>query len=184
MCTITVFVTLKIPDNIARTAHHTLTSRLRCTTIRTLKRSEYWEIRFSGLESTQAEQIVERWVQKTSLFMNPNKHRYSILASHNSITEKNSQFRPDMNAAVLVCDQIDGKAEATFETLCAMATESEKPAALFRGVWWDLAFENLSPDAIRETVERITITVSRTEGLFANPHYQTYHTFFRDTDSE
>ncbi len=176
MCYVFLFVSLKIPDNIALTAHHTLKTRLGCTSLQALQRSEFWEIQFLGLSPEQAEQILEKWVQKTALFANPNKHRYKILPSEQSITDMES-FLLEKDASVLVCDIEDSKAEGTMEALRGME-EDVNPASLRRGIWWDLQFDEIPQKEIREIVEDIAVTRSRGRGLLSNPHYQIHYSFF------
>ncbi len=179
MCYVCLFVTLKIPDNIALTALHTLRERMEIKSLQTLKRSEFWEIGFSGLSSQQVEQIVEQWARKTALFANPNKHRYTIQVMEKGLDETPSpDYDLQMDSAVLVCDKIDGKAESTLEALNTLADETGKPTSLRRGIWWDLDFQGLSHEEIQQTTENIAVTKYRMEGLLANPHYQSYHTFY------
>jgi hypothetical protein len=72
----------------------------------------------------------------------------------------------------------DGKAEAILEAVQESPFLDQKPSALKHGIWWDLQFEGISSPEIQQNVDKIAITRSRTEGLFANPHYQTVHTFY------
>ncbi len=174
-----IYVSLKIPDNIARTALYTLRTRMGYETLRRLDRAEFWEIGFEDLESERIREIVERWVYKTAYFMNPNKHRVQIDAPERNPQENaRIQAREDADGSILVCDRIDGKAESTLKALTAMCRRNESPAMLRRGMWWDVCFEGLEKDAVHDAVRRMASTTSREEGLFANPHYQDVQIFF------
>jgi phosphoribosylformylglycinamidine (FGAM) synthase PurS component len=178
MSYIRLFVTLKITDNIARSAMYTLKSRLGFPAVMGLVRSDLWEFSFPGLSSQQARQITERLVQKTALFVNPNKHSYRIETADAALSsESKIPLRGDVSSCVLVCDRIDGKAEETLEACLSLTDGDEQPAALTRGVWWELTFDGLSEEQIKQSTEMIAVTKSRTEGLLANPHYQTHQIF-------
>ncbi len=178
MSFIRIFVTLKIPDNIARTALNAIQNRLGFEEVERLNRSEFWELDLSGLTPQESLETAERLVTGTSLFVNPNKHRWLLQESDRSLENSAEISLPEkVSASVLVCDRIDGKVESALETLRGMAEEEECPTALLRGTWWDITYTGLPPERIRETTERLTVTVSRTEGLLANPHYQTYRIY-------
>ncbi|MGI6454707.1 MAG: hypothetical protein ACOX5R_03690 [bacterium] len=173
MTHIQVFITLKITDNIARTALHAVQTRMNYPELRELRRSEFWELHFPELDSEPARKITENFVTRTSYFMNPNKHVWSMVdasASAMELDQLNSPFPAD--ARMLICDLVDGKAESTQEALQALSGQPDQPAQILHGVLWDLSFDRLSPDEIRKAAEDLAVTRSRTHGLFANPHYQ------------
>jgi len=173
-----IFVWLKIPDNIAGTAFHTLTHRMGFTSLQRLQRADFWEIRFPGLTPTQAQQTTERWVSRTALFMNPNKHRARVDSTPQGLEEiEAGMVQSGFDASILVCDRIDGKAESVLESIRSLTPEPEQPSTLRRGVWWDLSFTGLSRQKIEEAAQRMAVSVNRQEGLFANPHYQTHRIY-------
>ena len=178
MCVIRVFVTLKITDNVARTALHTLHTRLGCPSVSRLQRSEFWELHFPRLEETQALQVTERLVHQTALFMNPNKHLCKIEVHPRSVQDNSAAASPfPSDASILVSDRIDGKADGTLEFLRGHTAPSEHPSNLLRGIWWDLQFSHSDKSHIQETVSSLAVAQSRHEGLFANPHYQDHRLF-------
>lgn len=179
MSYIRLFVTLKITDNTARTALYTVKNRLGFFSVKDLRRSDFWEFSFPELTMEQALQAAERLVQKTALFVNPNKHKWRLETADGSIKEQTTATIPaSVSAAVLVCDLIDGKAESALDASRALSPEGEQPASLIRGVWWDLVFADLPLEEIRQAAEKIALTKSREEGILANPHYQTYQIFY------
>ncbi|MEW6234393.1 MAG: hypothetical protein AB1656_03310 [Candidatus Omnitrophota bacterium] len=182
MSYIYLFVALKITDNVARTAQQTMQTRLNAVHLKSVRRSDFWEMSFPGRSPQQARQIAETIVQKTAFFANPNKHIWRMEESEQPIEESGPYSFPScVDASVLVCDRVDGLAEGTLEALAKLLDENQRPASLKRGVWWDMQFENLSPEAIRQETEKLTLTTSRKQGLLANPHYQSYQTFYADS---
>ncbi|HOJ62574.1 MAG TPA: hypothetical protein PK878_20030 [bacterium] len=178
MDAIQVYVTLKIPDNIARTALHAARTRLGFDNLASLRRSEFWELGFSGRDSRFALQTATRLVEKTWFFANPNKHTWRIVPSEKTLAEGAVLPVPDSSTAlILVQDRMDGTAEAVLDALRALGPGEERPDSLIRGTLWQATFANLDPGAVREAAERLAVTVSRTQGLLANPHYQIYKIF-------
>lgn len=179
MSVIHIYINLKIPDNIERTAAYACRNRLGFDFLESLRRTEFWEIDFPGLVSEQARQCAERFVEKTSLFANPNKHRWRIAAAEQAVGQNGAlPVPPSVSAFILVCDREDGKAESTLDAIRRMTTGDEQPASLTRGVLWEATFTGLAPDAVRDAAEKMAVTVSRTQGLLANPHYQTHRIFY------
>lgn len=175
MSIIRLFVTLKVPDNTARSALSALQRRMGYTKLAGLGRSDYWELEFPNLSMDQASKIVDHLAQKTAFFVNPNKHRWAI----QSTEEMGASIQPqgDAQASVLVCDREDGRAEEVLEALLKRSA-SEGPAKLTRGVWWDLQFDGASNEEIQQMSEEMAVATTRQKGLFANPHYQTHKIFY------
>lgn len=179
MSYIRLFVTLKITDNVALSALHSLRTRLGFSSLGKLRRSDYWEFAFPGLSAQQARQTVEELVQKTSFFVNPNKHDWEFQTADCSLDrEASTVLSESVSAAALVCDREDGKAEATLQACHDLLPGDSALSSLKRGVWWEMEFKDLPRKDLAGTVQNITITKSRTQGLLANPHYQTYQFFY------
>lgn len=178
MDAIQIYVTLKIPDNVARTALQAARSRLGFETLAALRRSEFWEFVFPGRESRLALQTATRLVEKTWFFVNPNKHHWRVVPADKTLAEGAVLPVPDPSSAlILVRDRVDGTAEAVLDALRALVPEEEQPESLARGTLWQATFDNLDPGAAREAAERLAVSVSRTQGLLANPHYQIHQIF-------
>lgn len=179
MSVIQIYINLKIPDNIERTAVYACRNRLGFDFLESLRRTEFWEIDFPGLAPQQAWQTAERLVEKTSLFANPNKHRWRIEAAEQAVGRNGQLFPPSsVSAFILVCDREDGKAESALDAIRQNLSGDERPSALTRGVLWEVTFAGLEPGAVHEAAERLAVTVNRNQGLLANPHYQTYRLFY------
>lgn len=171
-----IFVSLKITDNVARTALNTLRNRLGAGALRELRRSEFWEIGFPGLGAAGALAVAERLTRQTALFMNPNKHRCEIETGEIPLAEDESaRPREGFGAAILVRDRNDGAAAGVLRSLEGLLSADEAPGSLDHGVWWSLAFEE-GVDA-RGAAESLREAKSRREGFFANPHYQDSRVF-------
>lgn len=178
MSLIHVFITLKVPDNIALSARRALKDRLGYTALTDARRCDFWEIAFDSLDESEALETVERWVAKTALFAIPNKHRWRVelaRSKHDNGERIRSFFASD--ASVLVRDREDGAAEAVLEALSRFADAAERPTSLIRGVWWDLTFD-APPEDIRRMTEDLAVARSRSQGLLANPHYQTHTIYY------
>lgn len=175
MSIIRLFVTLKVPDNTARSALSALQRRMGYTKLAGLGRSDYWELEFPNLTIDKASKIVDQLAQKTAFFVNPNKHRWTIQSAE--AASASIQPQGDAQASVLVCDREDGRAEEVLDAL-SKRNASESPAKLTRGVWWDLEFDGASGDEIKQMSEEMAVATTRQKGLFANPHYQTHKIFY------
>ncbi len=179
MSVIQIYINLKIPDNIERTAAYACRNRLGFDFLASLRRTEFWEIDFPGLSSLQARQTTERLVEKTSLFANPNKHRWRLDDADRTVGNNGRLSIPSgVSALILVCDREDGRAESTLDAIRRMVSENEQPATLVRGTVWELTFSGLQPEAVRDAAEKLAVTVNRSQGLFANPHYQEHRIFY------
>ncbi|HQH72262.1 MAG TPA: hypothetical protein PK360_09295 [bacterium] len=178
MDAIQIHVTLKIPDNIARTALQAARTRLDFENLAALRRSEFWELVFPGRVPRLASQTATRLVEKTWFFANPNKHHWRVVPADQTLAEGAVLPVPGPSSAlILVRDRVDGTAEAVLDALHALVPEEERPASLTRGTLWLAEFENLDAGAAREAAERLAVSVSRTQGLLANPHYQIHQIF-------
>jgi len=168
MTIIRLFVTLKITDNTALSARHAVRERMGCRALSRLQRSEFWEFQFNALSEAEAIDAVEFLVSKTSHFVNPNKHKWTITPATQPLSEDAAISSPNEGqAAILVCDRIDGKAESTLSAISALLEENKL----------DLSFDDLPTEEIESVAESLSVTKSRSEGLFSNPHYQTCHVY-------
>ncbi|MBI1390014.1 MAG: hypothetical protein GC154_16355 [bacterium] len=178
MSIIRLYVSLKVPDNVARSALTALRRRMGYSSLMDLKRSEFWEIEFPDLTPEQAHSTLDRLTRKTAFFANPNKHRWEIENAGRALNDETEH--PAMRgaqASVLVCDREDGRAEGTLEALQRQLGGTERPSRLQHGVWWDLYFEGVSADDARRMSEEMAPAVERGRGLLANPHYQDHIVF-------
>ncbi len=176
MSLVHIFVTLKIPDNTARSALYTIQHRLGFPSVKSLRRSEYWQLSFPSLSEEDSIQTMETLAQKTAYFVNPNKHRWVIETISQDASKIASPFESD--ASILVNDKIDGKAESTLQALRELLEPDHRPQSLQRGIFWDLQFQKVQQPEIQTTVESLAVSKSRKEGFFANPHYQTSRIYY------
>lgn len=175
MIWIRLFVSLKVTDNIGRTALQTVRSRLGHPEVSGLHRSEFWEWTFNRHDGDTARDQVDSLVARTALFANPTKHRW-VTESHKApVTDDKGYSSPfGGHAGILVRDREDGQAESTFAALSRFVPASEIPSTLTRGTWWDLTFENPSAVSVADVANDLAVTTSRTQGIFCNPHYQNH----------
>ena len=167
---VTVLVSLKIFDNVAASALYALRDRLGYDRVRSLKRSDYWRLDLPDLREGNAVEVVERVVSKTALFVNPNKHRWTIHLNAEP-GDLLSMEESETVAAVLVEEDDDSRAAGVREALlrrgdCGASMEVR------HGTWWILYLGDMSCAQARALAEEIAVTRARNKGLFCNPHYQ------------
>ena len=162
--TFQVHVTLKIPDAVARTAENSMRRRMGLSDLGKLSRAEWWVVEFAD-DCSDAEARLVSLVEKTSLFLNPNKHRYTI---HSGKT-------PSVDAGVcviLVEDKEDLAGRASEEAIRRHPLAGGQVERVHRGTLWMVASESGAPADSRRLAEAVATSTDRTHGLLANPHYQ------------
>lgn len=175
-----LFVTLKVPDNVARTALHTIQTRLGHPEVAALRRSDFWECRFAGCSATEAREHMEFLASRTPLFANPTKHRWIVETGEHPLHQTESPASPfEGSLSILVHDREDGTAEATWQALPRFLPEERIPADLQRGTWWDITLDPTAHGDMQDLAKELAVTRSRTRGLFCNPHYQDHRILIR-----
>ena len=165
-----VLVSLKIFDNVAASALYALKSRLGYNQIRSLKRSDYWRLYLPDSRDEEAVETTERLLSKTALFVNPNKHRWTIHLNAEP-ADLLSTGEGETVAAVLVEEDEDSRAAGVREAL--VRREDCGPNVEVRhGTWWALYLGDIPYPQARALTEEIAVTRARHQGLLCNPHYQ------------
>ena len=145
-----LLVSLKVPDNVAITAFHTL-ERMGYNQLKKLERKEYYRFEFSG-----DKKAFERKISHVDILVNANKHKFSFSLS-NSIKNNENKIN------VLVQDLGDGS--GLLKTLKErLGFKNIKKAE--KGVVWAMYFDNI--------IDAGDIAVGITKSLLMNENYQKY----------
>ncbi len=160
-----VLVTLKIHDATASTAQNTIRRRMGLTEVSRLERAEWWKAEFAD-SCADAETRLRELVERTSIFMNPNKHRYEIVSGATVPPASAGAAR------VLVVDREDTIGKAAQEAAVAHPLSGGALRSLARGILWTVTAEPGKGKSSREIAELLAVSTHRTAGLLANPHYQ------------
>ncbi len=178
MYDIELFVRLKIPDVVAVTAQTTLQRRMGyAETLRRLKREDFWKITVDAASREEAERLAVELAEKTSLFVNPNKHTYTyqVVESGAHDTDKTPSPRDGTwSVRVLVTVDDDAEASLTLDALRNRLGYGHVVRNVERGTLWTLEIAADSAEAARRVAEEITVTRRVDAGLLVNPHFQEY----------
>lgn len=143
-----LFVGLKVPDNVAITAFHTL-ERMGYRELKKLERLEYCKFDFSGDVKN-----FQRKISQADILINANKHKFSFSLEK---TNENNKIN------VLVQDLDDGNSLLAILKERLGFTNIKK---MERGVLWAMYFRNI----INAKEKAIEIA----KGLLINENYQKF----------
>ena len=162
-------VALKVPDNEARSALEAVRVKMGLSDrVRDLRREEVWELDVECPSVDDARSEIERLVESTNLFANPNKHRYALEAG----SAATCALAPD-EVAILVSDREGSAGNSMVAALRRLGAAAVVGAR--RWVRWRVL---LSEDAVRgepsllPLIERIGVATGRDGGLLCNPHIE------------
>ena len=166
---LTLTVSLKVPDNEARSALEAIRVKMgHAERVRDLERDEVWELDVECSSPEDARAEIERLVESTNLFANPNKHRYALRPGAAGGVE----LSPD-EVAILVSDREGSAGDSMVAALKRLGTSSVVAAR--RWVQWRVS---LAEEAAREEptlsslIEGISVATGRDGGLLCNPHIE------------
>ncbi|MFO7946648.1 MAG: phosphoribosylformylglycinamidine synthase subunit PurS [Armatimonadota bacterium] len=168
-----LYVELKIPDVTALSAAGTLRRRLGYDDVlRELKRGDFYRISLDVDSEDEAVDMVQDMAENTNIFVNPNKHSFSVFAGHhNSVAIDDST---DTAVNVLVIDPASGSGEAILNALQGRLGYGDVVKQVVTGTLWTLVLDVEDAADAKEITEEIAVTRSRQNGLLMNPHYQDY----------
>lgn len=153
MPTIEMFVSLKVPDNVAITAFNTL-KKMGYANLIKLERSDYYKFEASGNEEE-----FKKKISNVDILVNANKHKFSFLLAEGS--NKNNNAKKIIN--VLVQDM--GNGSGLLSTLKErLGFKDIKKAE--KGVLWTMHFnEDANAEKIAQDI---------TKNLLMNENYQSF----------
>lgn len=165
-----LLVRLKIPDVTALTAANALRRRLGyAEKLVDLKRADHYLFTVEAPSAEEAEAFVRQLAQKTTLFVNPNKHVFETRAvtGEETVAEREGTYE----VRCLVRDADFDPGEGLRDALGKMGF-GESIKGLQAGTLWTLRLKAATAQQALEMARDIAVTKSRNRGLFANPHYQ------------
>ncbi|MFQ5808964.1 MAG: hypothetical protein ACE5JM_05025, partial [Armatimonadota bacterium] len=118
--------------------------------------------------------------ENTNLFVNPNKHSYSVAVVPRELRAAAATEGSGRSAAsgepyevrVLITSPDDAGGETTCQALQGRLGYGDKVADVRRGTLWILTINAADAAEARRIAEQMTITRRIDEGLLLNPHYQ------------
>lgn len=180
--TVVLTVSLKIPDNEARSALEAVRVKMGfADQVVDLSRAEVWELEveptavvapdgaaaFDENSSTALAEL-ERIVETTNLFANPNKHRFELAAGRAT-----DLSLADDEIAILVSDRETARGDSMAAAVRRLGAGSVSGAR--RWVLWRIRLSKpltLEEPGVVELIRRIGVADARDAGLLCNPHIQ------------
>jgi len=168
--TIELAVSLKVPDNEARSALEALTVKMDLgAAVKDLARETLWAFDF-GDGSGDPRAAVERLVRESNVFANPNKHTYGIVEGG---SERGHPLDSD-EVAILVRDRDSNWHASILPLLRRLGISGVENVQ--RWTRWRVRIDPPPSEGDAELVpllRKIGVTTGRHDGLLANPHSQT-----------
>jgi len=167
-----LLVRLKIPDVTALTASNSLRRRMGYAKVLTeLKRADYYLFEIEAASDKAAVETVREIAEKTSLFVNPNKHAFEV---HEQGKAPAAKGEPGVfEVSVLVRDVEGDKGPGLCEALGKLGYGGNVKAVQAQTMW-EMRIRAEDAEAAKKVAEEIAVTHSRGQGLLVNPHYQQY----------
>lgn len=169
---VNVLVRQVTPDTIAATATYAVVERFQEKDIQSVRRAEYWKLTWN--ETPQEAERLTHWLLETSAeFVHPSKHQWRVI-----VNEDCTSFLPATDSGktagvIVVADSDRTPFDAMRKGLIELYPQCKNLAGLERATWWELTYAtDLSTSELQRHLTHLAETQSRTEGLFAHPHYQ------------
>jgi len=144
-----LFVSLKVPDNVAITAFHTL-ERIGYKELKKLERQDYYKFDFSGNKKS-----FEKKISQIDILINANKHKFSFSL------EKNEGGLKKINVLV---KNLDNGSELLRTLRERLGIKNIK--AVEKGVLWSMYLHDITG------AENIAVDI--TKNLLMNENYQKF----------
>lgn len=180
--TLTLTVSLKTPDNEARSALEAIRVKMGFERqVRDLVREEVWELEVepaavvapdgaaafeTGAATSRA--AIQRIVETTNLFANPNKHRYELVPGRAG----DVRLAED-EVAILVSDRENATGESMAVAVRRLGVDSVRGAR--RWVRWRLRLSKPPAPGDADLVpfiRKVAVADSRDGGILCNPHIE------------
>ncbi|MDI6704351.1 MAG: hypothetical protein QME40_06760 [bacterium] len=175
---IELFVRLKTTDLVALTAKNTLQRDMGYRDVlKDLKREDYWLISVECEMKEEVKELATEFANKTKIFVNPNKHTYTIRIRENGSEIKEEKGDADKglyDIKVLVSYDEDSKACLIKDTLCKTLGYGDKVKDVKSGIIWRLLIDAEDEKRAKEVASDIVVTKEVKSGLLINPHSQSY----------
>ncbi|MDP6265287.1 MAG: hypothetical protein QF584_00785 [Candidatus Woesearchaeota archaeon] len=156
MPTIELFVSLKVPDNVAITTFNTL-KRMDYKKLKKLERSDYYK--FDVKDNIEE---FKKQISNTDILINSNKHKHNFDLNNNTNNKKNNIKYKKIN--ILVQDLDNGNSLLSTLKERLGFTNIKK---LEKGILWTMYFD--------KKVQARKIAVDITKNLLMNENYQKHN---------
>ncbi|MDP6139237.1 MAG: hypothetical protein QGI89_04030 [Candidatus Woesearchaeota archaeon] len=155
MPTIELFVSLKVPDNVAITTFNTL-KRMDYKKLKKLERSDYYK--FDVKDNIEE---FKKQISNTDILINSNKHKHNFDLNNNTNNKKNNIKYKKIN--ILVQDLDNGNSLLSTLKERLGFTNIKK---LEKGILWTMYFDK------KTNAKKIAVDI--TKNLLMNENYQKY----------
>jgi hypothetical protein len=127
-----------------------------------VERSDLWSLS-TRLQSAQLKELADRLVNRTSVFVNPNKHSWRVWSEGAQVETVSS------DAWVLVwgAEETEGRRAHAELRGAGFEGQIEKVA---KATLWRLSFEEGAKGDALSLAEEMAVALKRERGLLANPH--------------
>jgi phosphoribosylformylglycinamidine (FGAM) synthase PurS component len=164
-----LLVTLKIPDVTAATARQALQRRLGyAALLADLRRADWWRIEVEADSAQAALALGQELAERTNLFVNPNKHRYTCQTAWTPEPAGDGQT----TVGVVTGFHDDASSELTAHALQGRLGYGGRVLSLDHGTCWSLVLNEPDPAKAVALAEAMAVSRTRSDGLLANPHSQ------------
>jgi len=144
------------------------------------ERADYWRLTLEVASPEEALVLATDLAENTNLFVNPNKHSYSVAvvprelraAAATAAGESSATSGAPFEVRVLITSPDDAGGEKACQALQGRLGYGDKVADVRKGTLWILSINAADATRARRIAEEITITRRIDEGLLLNPHYQ------------
>lgn len=163
-----LFIASKGVDPEAQTAKAALKDALHLETLDRLMRHDVWTVKTNFTQRGKAKKLAAFLAEKTSVFVNPNKHVYDILTVDKPVIYAELRRLSGYHGHIYVHNLEDAKPQFAMEHLKKIYGISLK--GLEKGVLWSvhLKEDKQSPAQLRKILNQVAMT------FFVNKHFQTY----------
>ena len=167
-----IVVTLKARDPVAMTAAHAIREKMGVRSLERITVSDLWEISFELDDALRLQELARMLVERSIVFVNPNKHNYSIRIAKD---EPLAGSVGEDGEPVYVVSYLRGRAEDPILADRVRRRFGLKGLThIKRGRLWVLTFESSEMQGAEEIAREIAETESRHKGLLVNPHAEEY----------
>lgn len=162
-----LYIASKGVDPEAQTAKTALIDAFGMANLKRLMRHDVWVIRTPFSQKEKAKKLALFLAEKTSAFVNPNKHVYAVALSKTPRPNADIPALRSFHAHLYVHSPEDAKPELAIEHLKKIYRISLK--GLEKGVLWSVQLkEEVSPGTLKALMNTVAAR------FFANKHYQKY----------
>ena len=159
MPAVEMFVSLKVPDNVAITAFNTL-KRMGYDKLKNLERSDYYKFNIKD----NAEDFKER-ISNADILVNANKHKYNFELNNEKTNNKKIKNKDNNFKKISILIQDIGNGSGLLSTLRErLGFDSIK--RLEKGVLWTMHFDK------KANAKKIAVDIAK--NLLMNENYQRY----------